>query len=336
MADVAFAEWTVDRLLRQATFQGIRDDKESREVREETSDAVAGVRISHGERVVYPEVKLTKRGLAEYYEAVAPLMLPHVAARPLSTVRCPDGPQKACFFQKHWKATRGAAVRTVPIDEADGEGGDYAVAQTAADLVALVQWNVIEFHTWGSRTDALESPDRMVLDLDPGPGVGWKTLRQATVAVHDLLADAGLQSWVKLSGGKGVHITIPFDRRLTWQQLSDLSKLIAGRLVHDHPGTFVDVAAKAKRQRRIFVDWMRNSRGATAAAPWSVRARKQAPVAVPISWADLDAVDGPAVMTVPVVREFLASRPQDPWQSMLATRQRFTARVLDALTPSDG
>ncbi len=336
VADVAFAEWTADHLLRHATFQGIRDDKESREVRKETSDGVAGVSISHGERVVYPEIKLTKRGLAEYYEAVAPLMLPHVTARPLSTVRCPDGPQKACFFQKHWKATRGAPVRTVAIDEADGEGGDYAVAQTASDLVALVQWNVIEFHTWGSRTDALESPDRLILDLDPGPGVGWTALREAAVMVHDLLADVGLQSWVKLSGGKGVHVTVPLDRRLTWSQLSDLSKLIAGRLVHDHPTTFVDVAAKAKRPRRIFVDWMRNSRGATAAAPWSVRARKNAPVAVPIDWADLDAIDGPAVMTVPVVREFLASRPLDPWRTLLTTRQRMTARVLDALAPSDG
>ena len=335
VADVAFAEWTVDHLLRQATFQGIRDDKESCEVRMETSNEVAGVTISHGERIVYPEIALTKRGLAEYYEAVAPLMLPHVAARPLSTVRCPDGPQKACFFQKHWKVTRGATVRTVAIDEADGEGGNYAVVQTAGELVALVQWNVIEFHTWGSRADALQSPDRLILDLDPGPGVGWSTLRQGAVLVHDLLADVGLQSWVKLSGGKGVHVTVPLDRRLTWQQLSDLSKLIAGRLVHDHPKTFVDVAAKAKRPRRIFVDWMRNSRGATAAAPWSVRARKQAPVAVPIDWADLDQIAGPAVMTVPVVREFLASRPLDPWRTLLVTRQRLTARMLDALTPSD-
>ncbi len=366
VADVSFAEWTIDHMLRQATFEGLRDDKEERDVRRETiassakpktspprktairngviaknttlaepagGDMVAGVKISHSDRVIYPEIALTKGGLAEYYLAVSPLMLPHVAGRPLSTVRCPDGPQKACFFQKHWKSTRGAAVRTVAIDESDGEGGDYAVAQDAHDLVALVQWNVIELHTWESRADALESPDRLILDLDPGPGVGWKTLRDGATRVRELLDAAALQSWVKLSGGKGVHITVPLDRRITWRQLSDFAKLIAGRLVHDHPTTFVDVAAKDRRNRRIFVDWMRNSRGATAAAPWSVRARKGAPVSVPLAWDDLSQIDGADVMTVPVVRNFLASNPLDPWRDILQARQRLTAKVLDALTP---
>jgi len=369
VADVAFAEWTSDALLRQATFQGLRDDKEVREVRKESSSTtgapssakrknlsrraisptarhaagtsatatdgpVAGVTISHGDRIVYPENRLTKRDLAEYYEAVAPLMLPHVTGRPLSTVRCPDGPRGVCFFQKHWKASRGARVRTVAIDEADGEGGHYAVVQDAHDLVALVQWNVIELHPWESRSDALEAPDQMILDLDPGPGIGWKTLREGAGQVRALLDAAGLQSWVKLSGGKGVHIAVPFERRITWQQLSDLARLIAGRLVHDHPTTFVDVAAKDRRTRRIFVDWMRNSRGATAVAPWSVRARKNAPVSVPLDWGDLERITGPDAMTVPVVREFLASRPVDPWSAMLTRRQRLTAKVLDALTPN--
>lgn len=367
VADVAFAEWTSDRVLRHATFQGLRDDKETYDVKREavsrtatvavttrqrakkamppsrtvapakegTCDTIAGVKVSHADRVIYPEIGLTKGDLAAYYEAVAPLMLPHVAGRPLSTVRCPDGPHQSCFFQKHWKPTRGAAVRTVAIDEHDGAGGDYAVATTAHDLVALVQWNVIELHTWESRTDVLEAPDRLVLDLDPGPGVRWKTVCDGARYVRALLDDASLQSWVKLSGGKGVHITIPLDRRITWQQLSGLARLIAGRLVHDHPTMFVDVAAKDRRNRRIFVDWMRNSRGATAVAPWSVRARTGAPVSVPIDWADLEHIGGPDVMSVPVVRKFLESRPLDPWRDMLTTRQRLTARVLDALAPSD-
>ena len=368
VADVAFAEWTSDALLRQATFQGLRDDKEVGAVHKESSSTteapstakrknaakraisptgrpvartsatatdnpVAGVAISHGDRIVYPEIALTKRDLAEYYEAVAPLMLPHVMGRPLSTVRCPDGPHEVCFFQKHWKDSRGAKVRTVAIDEADGEGGHYAVVQDVPDLIALVQWNVIELHPWESRSDLLESPDQMILDLDPGPGIGWNTLREGAGQVRALLDAAGLQSWVKLSGGTGVHIAVPFERRITWQQLSDLARLIAGRLVHDHPTTFVDVAAKDRRTRRIFVDWMRNSRGATAVAPWSVRARKNAPVSVPIDWSDLDRIAGPDVMTVPVVREFLASRPVDPWSAMLTRRQRLTIKVLDALTP---
>ncbi len=365
VADVTFAEWTSDQLLRQATFEGLRDDKEMRDVKRETSastkkpagrsprsavrppkaapmdarttsssEPVAGVRISNGDRVIYPEIGLTKRELAEYHEAVAPLMLPHVAGRPLSTVRCPDGPHQTCFFQKHWKATRGTPVRTVPIDEADGDGGEYAVAQNAHDLVALIQWNVVELHTWQSRSDAIESPDRLILDLDPGPGVGWTTLRESARVVRELLDAAALKSWVKLSGGKGVHIVVPFDRRISWDQLSGLARLIAARLVHDHPRTFVDVAAKDRRTRRIFVDWMRNSRGATAAAPWSVRARKRAPVSLPVDWADLPQVDAPDVMTVPAVRECIRSRPLDPWCDMRTTRQRLTARVLDVLTPA--
>lgn len=411
VADVAFAEWTVDRLVRQATFQGLRDDKEAGDVRRETSGApgatrrsvktrsvksavrnaaaeetaveklavkktavtktavkttapkktatrasagtkavgkdsttpsgrstvdakVAGVTITSGDRMVYPEIKLTKRGLAEFYEAAAPLILPHMGGRPLSTMRCPDGPQATCFYQKHWAATRGARVRVVRVPEADGDPADYAIANDVADIMALVQMNAIEFHMWGSRTDALESPDRLILDLDPGPGVSWTTLRESAVHVRDLLQRAGLESWVKLSGGKGVHVTVPMQRRLTWQQLTDLARLMAGRLVADSPTTFVDTASKEKRTRRIFIDWLRNSRGATAVAPWTVRARPNAPVSVPLSWAELSTVASGSTFTVPAARELIASRRDDPWVSMLASRQRLTESVIDALADS--
>jgi len=334
VADVAFAEWTTDHLLRQATFLGIREDKEVSDVRKETADTVAGIRISHGERVVYPELQLTKRQLADYLERAAPLMLPHVADRPISTMRCPDGAHGECFFQKHWPSARNMSVRTVRLAEAKAKEGDYAVAHDPSDLVALVQMNVLEFHIWGSRAEYLESPDRVILDLDPGPGVSWRALRDSAVRVRELLQNAGLASWVKLSGGKGVHVTVPLERRITWEQCSSFAKLVAHRLVADSPTTFVAVAAKDRRNRRIFVDWMRNSRGATAVAPWSMRARKNAPVAVPIDWSDLTEIDGPAVMTVPVVMDLLESRPADPWATMLTTRQRLTAKVLDALGDS--
>jgi len=331
VADVAFAEWTTDHLLRQATFLGIREDKDVSDVRKETADTVAGIRISHGDRVVYPELKLTKRQLAEYVERAASLMLPHVADRPISTMRCPDGAHGECFFQKHWPAARNMSVRTVRLAEAKAKEADYAVAYEAGDLVALLQMNVLEFHVWGSRAEQLESPDRVILDLDPGPGVSWRALRESAVRVRELLQGAGLASWVKLSGGKGVHVTVPLERRITWEQCAGFAKLVAHRLVADSPTTFVDVAAKDRRNRRIFVDWMRNSRGATAVAPWSMRARPNAPVAVPIEWSDLMDIDGPAVMTVPVVMDFLESNPADPWATMLTTRQRLTAKVLDAL-----
>jgi len=334
VADVAFTEWTTDHLLRQATFLGIRGDKEVSDVRKETADTVAGISISHGDRIVYPELELTKHQLAEYVERAASLMLPHVADRPISTMRCPDGAHGECFFQKHWPAARNISVRTIRLAEARAKEADYAVAHDASDLVALVQMNVLEFHVWGSRAKYLESPDRIILDLDPGPGISWRVLRESAVRVRELLQGAGLASWVKLSGGKGVHVTVPLERRITWEQCAGFAKLIAHRLVADSPTTFVDVAAKDRRNRRIFVDWMRNTRGATAVAPWSMRARKNAPVAVPIAWSDLMDIDGPAVMTVPVVMDFLTSRPVDPWATLLTSRQRLTAKVLDALGDS--
>ena len=421
VADVVFAEWTIDRLVRQATFQGLRDDKEAGDVRQETSltlgaarkttakssaakssvakppaarssairssaakssaaktqaaktlaansrsakspsagtaapetaaagattpsvsakaggnadTKVAGIIITSGDRMVYPEIKLTKRGLAEFYEAAAPLILPHMGGRPLSTMRCPDGPQATCFYQKHWAATRGAKVNVVRVPEADGDVAEYAIANDVADIMALVQMNAIEFHVWGSRADSLESPDRLILDLDPGPGISWATLRESAVHVRDLLQRAGLESWVKLSGGKGVHVTVPMQRRLTWKQLSDLARLMAGHLVADSPTTFVDTAAKEKRKRRIFVDWLRNSRGATAVAPWTVRARRNAPVSVPVSWDELSEVSSGSMFTVPAARELMASRRDDPWATMLTSRQRLTESVIDALARS--
>ena len=427
VADVVFAEWTIDRLVRQATFQGLRDDKEVGDVRRETSltlgaarktaakssaakssvtkslavkssaakttavnvsgvkvsavksstakssavkssaakssaakslaaktlaassrsaksppakaggntdTKVAGIIITSGDRMVFPEIKLTKRGLAEFYEAAAPLILPHMGGRPLSTMRCPDGPQATCFYQKHWAATRGAKVNVVRVPEADGEVAEYAIANDVTDIMALVQMNAIEFHVWGSRADSLEAPDRLILDLDPGPGISWATLRESAVHVRDLLQRAGLESWVKLSGDKGVHVTVPMQRRLTWNQLGDLARLMAGRLVADSPTTFVDTAAKEKRKRRIFVDWLRNSRGATAVAPWTVRARRCAPVSVPVSWHELSQVSSGSIFTVPAARELIASRRDDPWATMLTSRQRLTDSVIDALAES--
>lgn len=332
VAEVAFAEWTPDQLLRQATFLGLREDKEGTDVRKESGGStVAGVTITHPERVVYPGMTLTKLELAAYHEVVAPHMLRWIAKRPLSTLRCPDGALGSCFFQKHWPSARGGNVHTVALTESDASEEAYAVARNAADLVTLVQMNVIEFHTWASQVGSLEQPDRMVLDLDPGPGVGWVAIRDSALLLRDVLADAGLQSWVKLSGGKGVHVTLPVEKRLSWQQFSDVAHLIASRMVAEHPRLFVDTASKERRTKRIFIDWLRNSRGATAVAPWSVRARKGAPVAVPVAWDELAAMPKARIMNVREVQEHLAGAPIDPWRDMATCRQRVTAAVVAAL-----
>ena len=191
--------------------------------------------------------------------------------------------------------------------------------------------NVIEFHPWASRAPALEKPDRLILDLDPGPGISWRVLRDSATVVRDALERVGLKSGVKLSGGKGVHITVPLDRRLDWQQFSDFARILASRLTSDNPNTFVDKSAKSSRRNRIFIDWLRNSRGATAAAPWSVRARDNAPVSVPLSWDDIAIVESASWMTVPIAMDYIAQKPSDPWAEMLTTNQRLSARMLELL-----
>lgn len=285
---------------------------------------VAGVEITHPEREVFPEVPLTKLQLAEYYEAAAPLMLPHIKLRPISSVRCPDGASGQCFFQKHWPPKGGAKINTKPVAEGDGEPQPYAFAASARDLVALVQHGVIETHIWGSKFDSLDKPDRLVLDLDPGPGVTWRAIKTAAVEVRELFTSLGLVSWVKLTGGKGIHVVVPIERRAEWNVVNGFAKAAAERLMRDNPKLYVAKASKAIRNNHIFVDWMRNSRGATYAAPWCARARTGAPVSVPLQWDELAGVSKPDQFSIPKVMKMLAKGIDDPWADMLSFKQRLT------------
>ncbi len=331
IANVSFAEWTADGLLRQATFGGLREDKSVATVEREIVQSVRGIALSHGDRIVFPENGVRKRDIATYYDAVAPLMLPHLAGRPLSLLRCPDGAQAACFFQKHWSAAQGKGITTRLVREADGTSDPYAVAATADELLALVQMNVIEIHAWGSSFPVLERPDRIILDFDPGPGVSWVAICDATRRARALLASIGLESWVKLSGGKGLHVTIPVTGAVTWDQLSMFSKLIATRMAHDEPRLFTSTVTKSARNKRIFIDWMRNARGATAAAPWTVRARPGAPVAMPLLWDELEDISRGDLMTIPDVIDYLRSSPPDPWHDLLRKTQRITSAMVTSL-----
>lgn len=328
---VDFAEWTADGLLRQATFGGIREDKGmqdvSRErVRPSASPAASRVSISHADRVVYTDGAITKGDVADYMDAVAPLMLPHIAGRPLSLLRCPAGAGGHCFFQKHWTAATGAGMTTRDVTESDGSTDAYAVAQSAEDLRALAQANALELHVWGSAFPAIERPDRIIFDLDPGPRVTWADVCDAARLVRDLLASANLRSWVKLSGGKGLHVTVPLSGPMTWEQASMFSKLVATRIAAEAPKQFTSSMVKAARTGRIFIDWMRNTRGATAIAPWSLRARAGAPVAVPLTWTELDDVTRGDLMTLTDVIHYLRSSPTDPWKDLLTCKQRVTSK----------
>lgn len=288
---------------------------------------VAGVSITHPEREVYPDIHLSKLQLAEFYEAAAPLMLPHIRNRPISSVRCPDGISGQCFFQKHWPPKGGAKINTKPVAEGSGDPEPYAFASSARDLVALVQHGTVETHVWGSRFDSLDKPDRLVLDLDPGPKVPWRTVKDAALDVRKLFASLELESWVKLTGGKGIHVVVPIERRADWSVVNGFAKAAAERLMRDNPNRYVAKASKAIRDERIFVDWLRNSRGATYAAPWCARARAGAPVSVPLDWDELSAVKKPDQFTIPNVMKMLAAGQDDPWKDMLTFKQRLTPEM---------
>ena len=288
VAEIAFAEFTASGSVRHASFLGLRQDKEAKDVTPEKKQPApaptSDVTISSRDRVIFPEAKATKGDLADYYAAIAPVMLPHTARRPISLVRCPQGRGKKCFFQKHDSGSFGDHVLHVPIEEKDGGHEDYLYVEDADGLLACVQMGTIEFHGWGSHVDALEKPDRMVFDLDPDEGLDFSDVKKAALDIRRQLADIGLVSFAMLSGGKGVHIVVPLDPGHSWDAHKDFSKRFAEALSMAEPDRFVATMSKAKRKGKIFIDYLRNQRGSTAVMPYSARAREQAPVAVPIGW----------------------------------------------------
>jgi bifunctional non-homologous end joining protein LigD len=292
---------------------------------------VAGVTLTHPDRVLYADQGITKQSLAEYYVRIASRMLPHVVGRPLSLVRCPQGQGGACFYQKHWTATLPAGVEQVMVREESGEQAPYATVRDVSGLVSLVQHGVLELHTGGGHADDLDHADRAVFDLDPAPDVPWARVVRTAVTLRELLKRCGLRSWVKTTGGKGLHVVVPFDPPISWNDLHDFARLATARLVADDPEGLVDVASKAARTGRIFVDYLRNGRGATAVAPWSSRARAGAPVAVPVSWAQITTLAGGDEVHVGDVRAWLASHRSDPWTSLLRARQPITEAVMERL-----
>ncbi|HOA48952.1 MAG TPA: DNA ligase D [Novosphingobium sp.] len=301
VAEVAFAEFTPSGVVRHASFIGLRDDKGADKVRLEQAVPLAEekpVQITHPERVVFPDDGITKGELADYYRQMAPLMLATLAGRPLSLVRCPDGIGGKCFFQKHHSRSLGRGIGTVAIEEKDGTTEDYLCVDDAAGLLECVQMGTIEFHGWGSRAQHLEAPDRVVFDLDPDEAITFDEVRKAAHALKRHLADIGLTSFAMLSGGKGIHVIVPLVPDARWPAVADFAERFARALAEAESERFVATMSKAKRKGRIFIDWLRNQRGSTAVAPYSVRARAGAPVAAPVAWAELDEIAGPAAFTL--------------------------------------
>ncbi|NML09444.1 DNA ligase D [Sphingobium sp. AR-3-1] len=294
VAEIAFAEFTADGRVRHASFLGQRADKPAKAVAPEkpapTPKSAPTVTITNRDRVIFPESDQTKGELADYYAAIAPLMLPFAARRPISLVRCPQGRAKKCFFQKHDSGAFGKAVRQVPIREKDGGSEDYIYVEDAEGLLACVQMGTIEFHGWASRTDAVERPDRMIFDLDPDEGMDFDRVKAAAQDIRARLSDIGLVSFAMLSGGKGVHVVVPLTPGHDWETHKDFASRFAQALSAAEPDRFVATMSKAKRKDKIFIDWLRNQRGSTAVLPYSARARAGAPVAIPIDWDELDGI----------------------------------------------
>jgi bifunctional non-homologous end joining protein LigD len=288
---------------------------------------IAGVRLSSPEKVLYPEQGLTKRALAEYYVAVERWVLPHVSRRPLSLVRCPAGSSAACFFQKHVGSGVPNEVRRVEIPDgvgtADHPSGTstYLWIDDLAGLIALAQMGVLEIHPWGSTIDRLETPDRIIFDLDPAPGLGWSDVVEAARAVRERLAGLGLQSFLKTTGSKGLHVVVPVAPRHEWPVVKEFARAVAADMAEAAPERFTLNMAKKARTGRIFLDYLRNGRGATAVAAYSTRARAGATVSTPVRWEDLSPSLDPNAFTITTVPKLLARRRKDPWTELAALKQ---------------
>ena len=299
------------------------------------SPVVAGVSISTPARPVYPRLHFTKLDLAHYYAAVGPWMLKYVKDRPLTLVRCEKGASRGdalrseCKFLRHepgWHRWAPAEVRRVHIQE-QKKLGEYLVVDTLAQLISLVQGDILELHCWNARSKQVEQPDRLVFDVDPSPDVAWDVVRDAAVQVRDRLAQVGLRSWPKLTGNKGLHVVVPFRAELEWSSVYAVARVIAQSLVQDAPSLFTLDFGKHRRNGKVLLDYKRNHRGAVAVAAYSARAVPSGAVSVPVSWEELERVQASGAFTVHTLPTRLAEQARDPWAEFWRCKQSLRAAI---------
>ena len=346
VAEVAYAERTKDGILRQASFVGLREDLPAKNVHEEravpppgepkeirkkeTGNTVLGVKISHPERVIWPQLGMKKIDLARYVEQVGDWLLPHVKNRPLSLVRCPDGVAGECFYQRHLAMAASPGSLQSVKRERSGRGA-YIYAASLDAVVSAVQNGAVEFHTWGATVPDIKHPDRITMDLDPDEALPWKVLVEGTLLTKMLLDSLGLQSFLKTTGGKGLHVVAPIKPDLDWDAVKAFTERLAQMLVKARPELFTAKIAKARRPNKIFADYLRNSETASAVAAYSPRARPGAGVSVPLAWDELDPKDDlRARFNVLNLPKRLA-QVKDPWAAYGKTRQTITAKMKKAL-----
>ncbi len=338
VAEIDYSELTDGGHIRHGSFIGLREDKapaevtmeQAKEIPQPIDNELHGVRLTNADRILYREQGLTKADLVRYYDAIAKRMLPLMARHPLSLVRCPKGTGEKCFFQKHASDGFPEALKEVPIRESSGKKEDYLYVDDVAGLVAGVQMGTLEFHIWGSGIDNLEKPDRAVFDLDPDEGLDFEVVKLASMVVRERLAKLGLETLPLVTGGKGIHVVAPLRRSADWPRVKAFTKGFATTMADEHPDVFTATMSKSRRRGRIFLDWLRNERGATAIAPYSTRARNGAPVAMPVSWAELEKLESANAFGTDEALRRLA-RP-DPWSAYGDIRQSITKKLQDAVS----
>jgi bifunctional non-homologous end joining protein LigD len=293
---------------------------------------VAGVRLSNPDKVLYPSTGLTKRDLATYYDRIEAWILPYLKDRPLTLVRCPQGAQKKCFYQKHVSEQFPKSVRRVEVEESgDGAGEPYGAVASLEGLLSMVQMGVLELHVWGSRRQTLEKPDYLVFDLDPDEGLPWERVVEAAFETRELLSGLGLESFLKTTGGKGLHVALPIRPRLGWDEVKAFTRAVSERLVANAPNRYTAKLPKASRKGKVFIDYLRNGRGATSIVAYSTRAKPGAPVSTPLAWEELERGVRSDSFNLSNLPERLESLAADPWAGFFEVKQSITQAMRAAV-----
>jgi bifunctional non-homologous end joining protein LigD len=336
VAQVEYTERTDDGVIRQGSFMGLREDIPAKSVGMEAPQAAPErasartMKITHPDRLIWPALGIRKIDLVEYFEQVGEWFLPHVAGRPLTLVRCPDGVEKQCFYQRH--LNMGASPGDVlTFKRLRSSKGYYIYVNTLQGVISVVQNGAVEFHTWGATAPEAQHPDRITLDLDPDPDLPWQQVMEGAALTRALVEGLNLRCFLKTTGGKGLHIVFPIERRNTWDEVKAFAESIAGFLVRAEPGRFTAKIAKQSRGGKIFVDYLRNAETASAVAAYSPRARPGAHVSTPLDWDELDSTDIRGAFTVLNIAQRLRSIKVDPWAGYDSVRQRITDSMRNAL-----
>jgi bifunctional non-homologous end joining protein LigD len=330
VTEIVFADWTPDGSIRHAKYMGLRADKPAKQVTREAMATPAGAmplqraakqtKVTHPDRVIDPASKATKLDLVRYYESVADWLLPHLKGRPCSLVRGPEGVTGELFFQKHLGKMTLPGVKTLDPSLWPEHEPLLEVA-TAQGIFSAAQMNVIEFHTWNAMARSIDKPDRIVFDLDPGDGVSWPRVQEAATLVHSFLDELGLKAWLKTSGGKGLHVVVPLAPRHDWDTVKGFSQAVVEHLASVVPNRFSAKSGAQNRVGKVFVDYIRNSHGATTAAAYSARARPGLGVSMPVSWDQLSGLKSGSQWTIANAREHLSFQKSDPWADYWSARQ---------------